>query len=262
MGQRRRRLRGRAWLRGGAQLRAEHECRSDQVLHERTVVHPTCTGVDSRQPASNRLRIRSFTRMKPSAASVCRKHIVVSASSMGGIDALTQLLKRLPADFPAPIVVVQHRGTALPSYLPEVLQRSTKLRVMHGHAGERLRPGHVYVASPEQHIVVGDDYSLHYIDGQKINFLRSSADPLFESASKVYGRGAIGVVLTGYDRDATAGSRAIKARGGIVIAQSPDTCQIPEMPSNAIRAGSVDMVLPIDEIAAALVRLVEPNMAT
>jgi two-component system chemotaxis response regulator CheB len=195
--------------------------------------------------------------MKASIGIAPQRRIVVTASSMGGIAALIDLLKRLPPDFPAPIVAVQHRGTALPSFLAEVLQRETKLRVVHGHTGERLRPGHVYVASPEQHIVIRDDHSLRYVDGRRINFLRSSADPLFESASEVYGRGTIGVILTGYDRDATVGAQAIKAHGGTVIAQSPETCEVSDMPRSAIRTGAVDMVLPIEEIAPTLVRLVE-----
>lgn len=197
--------------------------------------------------------------MKEPASAGSRRRIVVTASSTGGIDALRTLLERLPGDFPAPVVVVQHRGIASPSYLPEVLQRATKLRVSHAHSAERLRPGHVYVASPEQHVIVRDDHTLGYVDGRKINFLRSSADPLFESAAKVYGRGTVGVVLTGYDGDASAGVRAIKAEGGMVFAQAPETCEISDMPNAAIRTGAVDIVLPVSEIGAALVKAVMPE---
>src|SRR5215471_17703991 len=94
--------------------------------------------------------------------------IVVCASSAGGIQALATVLGRLPADFPAAIVLVQHRGTSAPNFLREVLQRRTKLRVLHARAGDRLKPGHVYVASPKQHLVVRSDQTLGYVDGRKI----------------------------------------------------------------------------------------------
>ena len=188
--------------------------------------------------------------------------IVVCASSAGGIDALADVLGRLPIDFPAPIVLVQHRGTGTPNFLRDVLQRQTRLPVLRARAGERLRPGHVYVASPEQHLVIRPDHTLDYVDGRKIHFLRSSANPLFESASDVYNRGTVAVVLTGYDADGTDGVQSVKARGGMVIAQSPETCEISEMPRSAINSGAVDFVLPVKEIAAALVRIVGTPSAT
>jgi two-component system chemotaxis response regulator CheB len=156
-------------------------------------------------------------------------------------------------------VIVQHRGAAWPRFLPEVLQRATRLPVVYAHSGQRLRPGHVYVASPDQHLVIRHDRTFGYVDGRKINFLRSSADPLFESAAEVYGAGTVGIVLTGYDRDGSAGASAIKARGGIVIAQTPETCEAPDMPKAAIGTGAVDMVLPVEEMAGELIKISRPQ---
>jgi two-component system chemotaxis response regulator CheB len=178
---------------------------------------------------------------------------------MGGIKALKQVLSQLPASFPAPIVVVQHRSPNPPYLLPEVLRPSTKLKVMHAHAGERLQRGTVYVASPELHLVVHPDHTLGYVDGQKIRHLRSSANPLFLSASKVFGRGVIAVVLSGLDSDATDGVQSVSQAGGVVIAQHPLTCEQAAMPRSAIATGCADFVIPLDKIADTLVQLTEKS---
>jgi len=188
-------------------------------------------------------------------------HIVVVASSAGGIAALVHLLEMLPRNFAAPIVIVQHRTPTHASLLKDILAARTQLRVEDAVAGGRVERGVVYVARPDLHLTIDSSGCFSYVDGSRIRFVLSSANPLFESAAALFGQGTIGVVLTGYGQDGTDGVQAIKMRGGTVIAQDEATSGQSGMPNSAISTGSVDYVLPIEEIAGRLVRLVTPPPA-
>ncbi|HEX6909930.1 MAG TPA: chemotaxis protein CheB [Longimicrobium sp.] len=182
--------------------------------------------------------------------------VVVIAASAGGLKVLKTILAGLPADFPVPIVIVQHRTTALPNLAAKVLGRAGPLPATMADEGEVLRPGTVYVAPPDRHLVLDAERRITLMDGRRIRFVLSSANPLFESAAGALNRGVIGVVLSGYGADGTDGVQAIKARGGVVIAQDPATAAHGGMPSSAIRTGAVDYVVPAEEIAPLLLRLV------
>ena len=182
--------------------------------------------------------------------------IVVIAASAGGVQALTTVLRALPRDFPAAIVVVQHRTATPKSLLASVLAKRTVLPVIEAEAGQAITPGAVYLARPDLHLRVTAARRFAYVDGRRIHYVLSSANPLFESAASVFGAGTIGVVLTGYGRDGTDGVQAISARGGVVIAQDQRTSEQFSMAASAIQTGAVDYVLPVDAIAPALVRLV------
>jgi two-component system chemotaxis response regulator CheB len=185
----------------------------------------------------------------------CRFDAVVVAASRGGIQALRRLLSGLPAGFPAPIAIVQHRGIVLPNYQPEVLRPYTPLPVSIAADGERPVPGHAYLAPPHAHLTFAPDGRLHLRNGVRIRHLRSSADPLFESAAATFGNRVLAIVLTGADYDATAGTRTVKAKGGIVIAQDEATSEDFSMPRSAIATGCVDYVLPLGRIAPTVLRL-------
>jgi two-component system chemotaxis response regulator CheB len=182
--------------------------------------------------------------------------LVVIAASLGGVQALGTLLSALPADFPVPIAIVQHRTTQLPNLLPEVLCRRTSLKVKTVEEREALRPGTVYLAPPDLHFTVRPDHTACLSDGRRIRHVLSSANPLFESAAETFGGRVLAVVLTGFGRDGTDGVQAVKAHGGTVIAQDRATSQMFGMPASAIATGCVSQVLPLSEIGPALVRLV------
>jgi two-component system chemotaxis response regulator CheB len=193
----------------------------------------------------------------PATESVLKDgRIVVMAASAGGISALVRLLEMLPANFPAPLVIVQHRTPTHPSLLTTILAARSRLRVDDARDGEHLQPGVVYVARPDLHLSVTPDGRFAYSDGSRIRFVMSSANPLFESAAAAFGAGTIGVVLSGYGRDGTDGVQAIRIRNGVVIAQDEATAEQFGMPGSAILTGSVDYVLPIEDIAEKLVKLV------
>ena len=184
-----------------------------------------------------------------------RQHVVVVAASAGGIQALRTILPQLPEKFSAPVVVVLHRTAGRPGVLAQVLGRGSGLLVKDAEDGERLVPGRVYVAPADRHTHLTPGGHVSFRDNAKVNFLRSSADPLFRSAAAVYGPGAIAVVLSGGGRNGAAGAKAVKDAGGVVIAQDRETSQHFAMPRAAIEAGAVTDVLPLQDIAARLASL-------
>jgi len=138
--------------------------------------------------------------------------------------------------------------------MPQVIGRQSRLPVVHAEEGAQLERGHIYLAPPDRHLLIKRG-SLSLTDTELVNFVRPSADLLFESVAAAYGPRAIAVVLTGSGRDGALGVTAIKQRGGTVVAQDEATSEFFGMPSAAIKTGAVDFVLALDEIAPKLVVL-------
>jgi two-component system chemotaxis response regulator CheB len=182
--------------------------------------------------------------------------VVGIASSAGGLTALIEVLGGLNTDFPAAVVVVQHLDPRHRSLLAQILQRRTGLHVQEAGDHDRLRPGAVFVAPPDRHLLVNPDGSLSLTQSELVHFTRPSGDLLFESLAAAYGPRAIAVVLTGTGADGAMGVSAVKKRGGTVIVQDEASSEFFGMPSAAIRTGMVDFVLPLGEIAASLQVLV------
>lgn len=180
--------------------------------------------------------------------------LVVIAGSAGAIGALRQVLASLPADFPLPVVIVQHRSARHRDLLPDVLARHCALPVHTVAEGERITPGAVYLARPDRHLVVNPDRTFGLTDGHRIKHLLSSANPLFTTAAGVLGP-VIGIVLSGSGTDATDGVQAVKAAGGMVVVQDESTAEYFDMPRSAIESGVVDRVLPVERIGPLLVEL-------
>jgi len=182
--------------------------------------------------------------------------VVALAASAGGLTALSQVLAGLPADFPATIVIVQHLDPRHRSLMADILSRRTALRVKQAEEGDRLASATVYIAPPNRHLLVNPDGSLSLSQSELVHFVRPSADLLFESVAASYRDRSIAVVLTGTGSDGVMGVQAIKKMGGTVIVQDKKTSEFFGMPGAAIQTGSVDFVLPLDEVASALVTLV------
>jgi two-component system chemotaxis response regulator CheB len=187
--------------------------------------------------------------------------IVAMAASAGGLTALSDVLSSLPPDFPATIVVVQHLDPRHRSLMAEILDRRTKLKVKQATEGESLEAGTVYIAPPNRHMLINRDATVSLTQSELVHFVRPSADLLFESVAASYKERAICVILTGTGSDGSMGVRAIKKMGGTVVAQDKATSEFFGMPGAAIETGSVDFVLPLGEIASALVTLVMKNEA-
>jgi len=180
--------------------------------------------------------------------------IVAIAASAGGVTALARLLSELPK-LGAIVVIVQHVDPRHRSLMPQVIGRRSPLPVEHVEDETQLAPDHVYLAPPDHHLLVNRKGRATLTDTELVNFVRPSADLLFESVAAAYGDRAIAVVLTGSGRDGAMGVTAIKQRRGTVIAQDEQSSEFFGMPSAAIATGAVDFILPLDAIAPKLVTL-------
>ena len=181
--------------------------------------------------------------------------LVVVGTSAGGLQALIKLLRQLPAAFPAAIMVVQHISAhASGSVLLDEMRKCSKLKCDHAKNGMLISPGHLYIAPSDHHLLVTGNKIL-ITKGAHENRWRPGIDPLFRSAAVAFGNKVIGIVLTGYLDDGTAGLIAIKRCGGICIVQDPADAQYPAMPQNALNQVKVDYCIPIAEMGGILSKL-------
>lgn len=174
--------------------------------------------------------------------------IVAVGASWGGMRALTEVLAALPEDFTSPVVVAQHRHKASKEgLLASLLVPSCRCPVVDASDKTDLEPGHVYIAPPDYHLIVERGHLELSVD-EPVAFSRPSIDVLFETAADAYGSGTVAVILTGANADGAAGIRRVRERGGVTVAQSPESAERPEMPRAAIATGSVMHVMSPEEI--------------
>ncbi len=181
---------------------------------------------------------------------------VVIGASAGGTNALQQILPYLPASFPLPILIAQHlhplqQGVAIIHY-----NGGSLLTIKDADEKEPIRPGFVYFAPPNYHLLVEVDRTFSLSIDPKVNFTRPSVDVLFESAADVYGEGLIGIVLSGANHDGAAGLRYIKQRGGLTIVQQPADAEVGYMPDSAIDAAQPEHILTAKQICRFLSGLI------
>ncbi|MEH2084548.1 MAG: chemotaxis protein CheB [Nostoc sp.] len=184
--------------------------------------------------------------------------IVVIGTSLGGLSALKIVLSNLPADFPVPIAIVQHRHKESSNTLQDLLQESTLLKIHEVEDKEEILPGHIYIAPADYHLLVEPGHFALSTD-EPVSYARPSIDVLFESAADVYTEEVIGVILTGANQDGKQGLKKIKARGGITIVQEPATAESDIMPEAAISAIEVDWILTLLNIASQMVKLCQSS---
>ncbi len=190
----------------------------------------------------------------PAARASARADLIAIGASLGGPRALATLLRGLPADFAAPVAVVQHIADGFTEGLASWLASESRLDVREAHDGDALRPGRVVLAPSGFHLLVVEGM-VRLSDAPPVDTFKPSVTPLFLSAAKAYGGRVCGVMLTGMGRDGAEGLRAIKEAGGPTLAQDETTSAVFGMPRAAIELGAVDKVLPIEDIARALVEL-------
>lgn len=181
--------------------------------------------------------------------------IIAIGGSAGSIEVLLELARQLPRDLPASIFVAVHSAPGYVSPLPQLLSDAGPLPASHPVHGELIRPGHIYVAPADNHLMLRDG-AMQVVRGPKENGHRPAVDALFRSASASYGARVIGVVVSGFQDCGTAGMLSIKARGGVAVVQSPESARAPDMPSHVIERVAVDHVVDPSELAALLTKLV------
>lgn len=216
-----------------------------RVVPRRSPVH---TAVERRLSAD------AVLRAAPQVHSSTEKIIAVGAST-GGTEAIREVLAALPADAPG-ILVTQHMPETFTRTFASRLDQLCRISVKEAEDGERVLPGHAYVAPGNRHLLLarsGANYVARLSDGPPVNRHRPSVDVLFRSVANCAGKNALGVILTGMGNDGAAGMREMKEAGAVNLSQDEGSSVVFGMPREAIAAGGVDEVLPLWEISGRIV---------
>jgi two-component system, chemotaxis family, protein-glutamate methylesterase/glutaminase len=224
---------------------------------ERDAVSTPPEGLDAEDPLASRFAgAESVVDAAATGRNGHYRDIVVIGASAGGVQALDQLVERLPPELPAAVFVVLHLSAGGRSVLPSILERMGPLPAAVPDEQQLPDRGHIYVAPPDRHLLlVGQEVRL--TGGPRENGHRPAIDPLFRSAARTFGPRVIAVVLSGTLDDGAAGSRMVRDRGGVVIVQEPDDALYPDMPRNTLDVAGADAVLPAAEIAEKICELLD-----
>jgi two-component system chemotaxis response regulator CheB len=182
-----------------------------------------------------------------------RFEAVVIGASAGGVEALSELLPRLPIALSASVVVVLHLPRARPSMLAEVFAQRCALAVREAHDKDSLCPGTIYFAPPDYHVLFDRGPQLALSTEALVQYSRPSIDVAFESAAALFRERLLAIVLTGANEDGAQGLRVVHECGGTTIVQSPETAKSSLMPASALKCVPADFVLPLEDIATLLV---------
>ncbi|GGM88733.1 putative chemotaxis protein-glutamate methylesterase [Dyadobacter beijingensis] len=176
--------------------------------------------------------------------------LMLIGGSAGSLEVLFKLLPLLRTDLPFPLALILHRRSSGDSSLSDLLGSKTLNPTHEVEDKEPIVPGTIYLAPADYHLLIEHDrtFSLDY--SEKVHFSRPSIDVTFESAAEVYGRGLVGILLSGANEDGTEGLAAIKNAGGTAVVQDPDTAQMPFMPHYAMTHLRTDHVLNTIQMAA------------
>jgi two-component system chemotaxis response regulator CheB len=196
------------------------------------------------------------TEARQTTSDASRKAVALVASA-GGLNAVSVVLAALPAELAAPVIVLIHLDPNHVSRLAPILARTTHLAVKQAAAGDELVAGHVLVAPPACHLLVTPSGSIELGHGPPVRRLRPSADVLLTSLALAYGTGTLAIILSGAGHDGAAGAAAVKLAGGTVFAQSQETAEYFGMPGAAIEEHVVDRILPLGDVAVAVLEFVQ-----
>lgn len=180
---------------------------------------------------------------------------VVIGVSAGGMTALKTILPKLPRDFDLPIIIVSHRHPESDDFLERHLDSECAVTVKRACHNEKITPGTVYIAPPNHHLRITENFTFSLSQTPPVNHARPSIDVLFDSAAHVYGRQLTGIVLTGANDDGSRGLKKIKDTGGLTAAQDPETAEMPHMPRAAIAAANPPHIIPLLKIPEFLIGL-------
>jgi two-component system chemotaxis response regulator CheB len=184
-------------------------------------------------------------------------YVVCIGASAGGLNAVSELVSHLPSSLHAAVFVVLHLfKSSIGEILAEKIRKSTALPCGIAKHGETIKPGHIYMAPPDAHMLVKND-KIIIGRGPQENRFRPSIDVLFRSAAAHYGERTIGVVLTGYLNDGTAGMEAIRQSGGHCIVQDPNEAEYPDMPLSVLENMQVDHSVSLREIGKVIVDTID-----
>jgi two-component system chemotaxis response regulator CheB len=196
---------------------------------------------------------------RPFEINTFKPEVVALGISTGGPASLTRMLPQLPANLGVPILIVQHMPPVFTKSLADDLNHRCALRVCEACDGQPVSPGNVFIAPGGKQMKVerlDGHIAVRITDDPPINSCKPSVDYLFRSVSEIYGRKAVGVIMTGMGNDGARGCREMKRQGAAIVAQDEATCVIFGMPKGPIEKGIADVVAPLDNIAREIVRLI------
>jgi two-component system, chemotaxis family, protein-glutamate methylesterase/glutaminase len=181
-----------------------------------------------------------------------RVDAIVVGASAGGVEALMALLPTLSVAFRVPIFIVLHLPRDQPSLLSQIFLQKCALPVGEAVDKEPVRPGTVYFAPPDYHLLIDEGPCVALSADELVNYSRPSIDVLFESAADIYRARLLGIILSGANEDGAEGLAAIHAAGGVTIVQQPDSAQVKQMVVAALNRNPASHVLDLEGIAAVL----------
>jgi two-component system, chemotaxis family, protein-glutamate methylesterase/glutaminase len=181
-----------------------------------------------------------------------RVDAIVMGASAGGVEALMALLPTLSAAFRIPIAIVLHLPRDQPSLLAQIFLQKCALPVCEAADKEPVRPGTVYFAPPDYHLLIDEGPCLALSADELVNYSRPSIDVLFESAADIYRGRLLGIILSGANEDGAKGLAAVHAAGGITIVQQPESAQVKQMVVSALNRNPGSHVLDLEGISAVL----------
>ncbi|EHQ31170.1 chemotaxis protein CheB [Mucilaginibacter paludis] len=183
---------------------------------------------------------------------VLNTQCIIIGGSAGSLEVMMFILTRLETNFSIPIIIVLHRKYNHDSALIEVLSHKTKLHVKEAEDKEQIKPGVIYIAPADYHLLVESNHSFSLDCSEKVQFSRPSIDVSFQTAAEAYGPGLLAILLSGANADGTEGFMHVRRNGGVLIAQNPSDALVPFMPQSAINEGLADFVLNRQEISKLL----------
>lgn len=204
----------------------------------------------------------AYSVVPPVRTAIHRADIVAIGVSTGGPNALTVLLRELPADLAVPILIVQHMPPMFTKLLAEQLSSKCQIQVKEAVPGVILEPGHAWIAPGDFHMVVHRNKTVVQLATHQApseNSCRPSVDVLFRSVAQVYGAGTLAVVLTGMGQDGLYGCECIRKAGGQVLAQDKASSVVWGMPGFVVNAGLANQIVPLDQMAGEIMRRIRYN---
>jgi two-component system chemotaxis response regulator CheB len=187
---------------------------------------------------------------------ILKRNLIAIGASTGGVEALKDVLQRMPQDSP-PILVVQHMPASFTRSFAERLNGLCPMHIHEAENGQEIMPGNVYIAPGNKHLTIEKYANAHICkieESEIVSGHRPSVDVLFNSVAKYIGKNALGVILTGMGKDGASGMLKMKMAGAINIGQSEDSCVVYGMPKEAFANGSVALEVPLQDIAREIIK--------
>jgi two-component system, chemotaxis family, protein-glutamate methylesterase/glutaminase len=234
-----------------------------EFLHESAVTLLDAVWSASQAQLKHRLPVPRLTadavlpRKTKSLSSAAPSTVIAVGASTGGTEALRVFLAALPTDCP-PVVIVQHMPEFFTRAFAERLNKECAIQIAEARDGDRLQNGQALIAPGNHHMLInrsGDEFIVQVADGPLVSRHRPSVDVLFRSVSIAVGKKAVGVIMTGMGDDGAEGLAEMKEAGAVTIAQDEASCVVFGMPKEAIDRGAVDVVMPLEQIAQAVLNL-------